>query len=243
MIVLRIRSLKGGVYFLVVLLLLSILSLSVFAEVVVFKQYDTKNFLDDGKLRVEKNIRITNGGTNPIIPGELHFKVYEFEGKDQVASQIENLYAHNNQNKLTANVIKKGDYSDIVVDVWNPLLPDFEVPITITYDLLYKQKGVLFHELNFPVEETTVPISSSSIKLYLPKNFYVTYAPNAEISDTDMYKVVEWDDTEKDLTVEYTRLPLPKMMFRFSTMFWLVVITILLGVTVYFNFFYKKKKK
>lgn len=223
-------------------LIIFILCTAVLAqEVVVFTKYDTKNILDRGKLKVEKNIEITNRGTNPIIPGELHFKVYEFKGSKQVASEIDNLYAHNNYNKLSSHVVKGKDHSDVVVDVWNPLLPDFDIPVTITYDLFYNQKGILFHELNFPVEETTVPIASSSIKLFLPKNLFITYAPKAKVSQDSMYKIVEWEDTDEDLTVEYTRVPMPRMPFRISTMFWLTIIFVLVGVTIYFNFFYKRK--
>ncbi len=236
----RLKTYLSG--FLFFFLISSLFSSAVFAEVVVFKEYDTKNILDDGKIKVEKNIMIGNDGRNTIIPGELHFKIYEFNGKKQVPSEIENLNAHNNYNSLTAQVVKSQDYSDIIVDVWNPLMPDFEIPITITYDLLYNQKGVLFHELNFPVEETTVPIASSTLKLFLPKNFYVTYAPEADITTDDMYKIIEWNSDETDLVVEYTRIPLPKMAFRLSTMFWILVITILIGITIFYQFFYKKKK-
>jgi hypothetical protein len=241
-IVVRIKNVFGRVnYLFLIVIVLAILSSSVLANVVIFEEYETKNILDKGTLKVEKNINIKNRGTNPIIPGELHFKVYEYKGKKQVASNIDNLYAHNNYNKLSAQVIRSGDFSDVVVDVWNPLLPDFEIPVTITYDLKYNQKGILFHELNFPVEETTVPVDSSSIKLFLPKNFFITYAPKATITEDSMYKIVEWENPDYDVSLEYTRLPMPKMPFKFSTMFWLTVIFILVGVTVYLNFFFKKK--
>jgi hypothetical protein len=218
-----------------------ILSSSVLAEIVVFDRYDTRNTLSDGVLKVEKNIVLKNAGRNPIIPGEIHFKVYEFEGKNQIPSKIENLDAHNNYNRLTSKVVREDDFSDIVVDIWNPLLSDFEFPLTISYEINYNQKGVLFHELNFPDDEVTVPLAYSVTRLMLPDKYFVTYAPGAKIVKDGDFRVLEWENPEQDIVLEYTRIPLPKMPFKFVTFFWMMIITVLVVITVYYNFLYKKK--
>ena len=182
------------------------------ADVVYFDSYNTENVLADNRIKVKKEISLGNEGSNPIIPGVMHFEVYEFKGKKRVASEIDNLYAHNQGERLVVNVEEYTDYTDIIVDVWNPLLPDFKFPLTMTYDVLYDKKGVLFH---------------------------VTYAPKSEITKDDLYTIVEWDNPEEDVMIEYSSLPFPRMPFKSSTLFWLVVIILLLFAT----YFYSKKLK
>lgn len=211
------------------------LSASSFAyDVVVFEDYDTSYFLKEGKLSVEKRIRLKNIGKNPIIPGELHFRVYEARGEKSYPVEVENLAASNNNNDLSTRVTKYKEYSDIIVHVWNPVLPEFELPITISYDLDFAPKGVFFHEVQFPIEETTIPIRDSSVNFMLPKKYHVTYATTTEINEDGIYNIVRWINDD-DLSLEYTLLPLPRTPFRMVSVFWLSILVVLGVIFIFLN--------
>ena len=216
-------------------LLVPLISLSTYAyDVVVFEQYDTSYYLQSGKLIVEKDLILQNTGNNPIIPGELHFKLYQQDGDKIEPAKITELVATSNANDLTARVDSFDDYSDLVVHVWNPLLPGFNFPISISYEMDFRPKGILFHELAFPIEETTIPVQESSTSLMLPKQYKVTYAPSAEITEDNAYRVVNWNDDE-EFAIEYTVLPLPRVPFRMVSVFWLIVLLILGTVFIFLN--------
>jgi hypothetical protein len=221
-------------------LLLSFLSSVMAVDIVYFDSYNTENILDDGRIKVTKELALGNEGNNPIVPGVMHFEVYEYDGDKKVASQVENLYAHNQGERLSVSLEKKDEYTDIIVDVWNPLLPEFKFPMTITYDVLYDEKGIVFHELYFPVETTTVRVNQGKMVILIPKKYHVTYAPKADVSKDDLYTIVSWDNPDYDVMIEYSSLPLPRMPFKSSTLFWFIVIIFLSMITVYYS---KKSKK
>lgn len=203
-------------------------------DVVVFENYETSYFLKDGKLSVEKRVLLRNVGNNPIIPGELHFRVYEQRGDKQIPVEIKNLVASNPSSQLTTRVTLYDDYSDVVVHVWNPVLPDFDLPLTISYDLDFKLKGVLFHEVQFPIEETTIPIRDSKVDFMLPNQFSVTFTTGDVIAEDNMNKVVQWVN-EDDLSLEYSRLPLPNTPFRMVGIFWMTILVALGAIFIFLN--------
>jgi hypothetical protein len=208
-------------------------------EVMVFENYDTSYYLKNGVLTVEKELSLKNVGNNPIIPGEIHFRVYESNGDSETAAEITELTALTNNRNLESRVETYDGYADVVVHVWNPILPGFEIPVSLSYDMKFRPRGILFHEVVFPIEETTIPIRESSATLYIPKRFSVTYAPFASVSGDSMYDIIEWDETD-DLSIEYTILPFPKMPFRMVSLFWLVVLMILGTIFIFLNM--KRKK-
>jgi len=203
------------------------------AEVVVFKTYETSTTLEKGQLRIEREIALENVGSNPIIPGELHFKLHEIKKGDRVASVVNNLAAKNDYNKvLKTRKIETKEETDLVVSVWEPVLEKFSYVVLLSYELEFKPKGLLFYEIKVPLEETTIPIKSQTQNLYLPAKYRVTYAPDAKVktSDDGRFRVVTWENRE-EMVVEYTRLPLPKMGIRAVNVFWIVVILTLLITT------------
>lgn len=208
-------------------------------DVMVFDNYQTSYYLKSGVLTVEKQLSLKNVGNNPIIPGEIHFRVYEKMGDTEKAAKITDLMALTNNRNLESRVESYDGYSDVIVHIWNPILPGFEIPVTVSYDMEFKPRGILFHEIVFPIEETTIPIRQSDVTLYLPKQYSVTYAPLATIDGDNLYDIVHWQDTD-DLSIEYTRLPFPKMPFRMVSLFWLVVLMVLGTIFIFLNL--KRKK-
>jgi len=223
-----------------ILLLFALLIVNcVNAEVVVFKSYETKSILKDNALSISRKIILQNVGSNPIIPGELHFKLHEISKDKEVASEINNLGAKNDFDKvLKTRKIESTEETDIVVSVWEPVLPRFTYVVMLDYDLKFEPKGILFYEIKVPLEETTIPIKTQKQQLYLPLKYHVTYAPGAIVQVVSeggkKYRVVTWDNRE-DMVVEYSRIPLPKMGIRAVNVFWVVIILALLISTFFIH--------
>lgn len=205
------------------------------AEVVVFNSYETESYLQKDKLLIERAIVLQNVGSNPIIPGELHFKLHEIRKGEKVASEVSNLQAANDLGReLKSRQVETVQETDLVVSVWEPVLPKFTYKVLLSYDLRFRPKGLFFYEIKVPVEQTTIPIRDNRHSLYLPAKYHVTYAPGAEVTTvqkgSENLRKVTWSNRE-DMLVEYSRLPLPKMGIRAVNVFWAMIIAILLAST------------
>ncbi|MBN2458501.1 hypothetical protein JXB31_05210 [Candidatus Woesearchaeota archaeon] len=205
------------------------------AEVVVFSNYETHTTLSKDSLHIERVVTLKNVGANPIIPGELHFKLHEIEKGNKIPSRITGFSAKNDYNtELKTRTIEGEEETDLVISVWEPVLPKFSYRITLEYDLMFKSKGFMFYELSVPVEETTIPIENNKHNLYLPKSNHVTYAPNAVLKTVsrngEEYKMVSWENRD-DMFLEYSRLPLPKLGIKAVNIFWGIVIVAMLVLT------------
>lgn len=203
-------------------------------DIVVFEDYDKTYFMDGDVLRVEKDLTLRNVGNNPIIPGDIRFRMYEVLGGETVPSEIDELQATDGSRELESRVESYDDYSSIIVSVYNPLLPGYDYQMTVSYEIDFNPTGILFHEMIFPIEETTTPIRDSTTRLVMPNHYKVTFAPDAEISSDSMRQTIEWDG-DSDLMLEYTRLPLPRMPFRMVSVFWLIILAILGVLFIYLN--------
>jgi hypothetical protein len=214
---------------------------SVLAEVVVFDQYITDTTLEKGRFHIERTVILKNVGSNPIIPGELHFKLHEVREDAKIPSKVKNFKAENElKTVLKTRTIEGKEETDLVISVWEPVLPRFTYKITLSYDLEFEPKGILFYEINVPVEETTIPIISNEHNLHLPDNYYVTFAPQGEVKATgNSVKTVSWKN-KKTMVVEYSVMPLPKLGMRAVNVFWIAVIVSLIASTV---FIHRKMKK
>jgi hypothetical protein len=219
---------KQYLYFLIAL----VLSTTVLGEVVVFKNYQTKTTLESGQLGIEREIVLQNVGSNPIIPGELHFKLHELKADKKVASKVSNLGAKNDiGNDLKSRQVEASEETDLVVSIWEPVLPKFTYKVLLSYDLVFKPRGIMFYEIKVPVEETTIPIKENLQMLYLPAKYHVTYAPQATVTLEQKggaeYRVVTWQNRD-EMIVEYSLIPLPKLGIRAVNIFWAVIIVMLL---------------
>ncbi|MEM4268429.1 MAG: hypothetical protein QXK37_06400 [Candidatus Woesearchaeota archaeon] len=206
------------------------------AEVVVFEQYVTDTFLQKSGLHIERMVILKNVGSNPIIPGELHFKLHEIRKGTRVPSKVSNFFAENEiKTPLKTRMIEGNDETDLVISVWEPVLPGFTYKIYLKYDLEFDPKGFLFYEIKVPVEETTIPIRSNEHSLYLPSNYHVTYAPEGVVKKVEKsgktYRQVVWKN-RRDMLLEYSYLPLPKLGVRGVNIFWIVIIVSMVITTL-----------
>ncbi len=213
-------------------------------EVVVFDDYQTRISFHDEQLTIERNIILKNVGSNPIIPGELHFKLHEIKKGKKIPIDVYDFKVTNYYNKeLKSRIVKGNQETDLVVSIWEPVLPKFTYKINIQYSINFEPKGILFHEIKIPMEETTIPIRSSTQQLLLDKKYHITYAPEAKLSlvsiDGKEKRKIEWQD-KKNMIVEYSLLPLPKLGIRAVNIFWGIMILALLLSTY---FIHKRMKR
>lgn len=205
------------------------------AEVVVFDQYTTDTTLQKGRFHIERTVILKNVGSNPIIPGELHFKLHEVKEDQRVPSTVKNFKAENElKTELKTRMIEGKEETDLVISVWEPVLPRFTYKIQLSYDLEFEPKGILFYEINVPVEETTIPIINNEHNLYLPKKYSITYAPQGEVKSVTKagtsYRMVSWKN-KKDMVVEFSVVPMPKLGIRGVNLFWIAIIVTLVAST------------
>ncbi|MGM5488451.1 MAG: hypothetical protein ACQESG_05870 [Nanobdellota archaeon] len=203
-----------------------LLSTPIFGEIVVFQEYDTTFTLEDDALTVEKKLRLKNVGTSPIIPGEIHFKVSQ-QGKDgnEPATVYDYSVKDRNSKEIDTEKIVGKTATDLVFTIWEPMLPKFYYDFSMTYKMDFDTKGILFHEIQVPEEQTTIPIKESTTRFQLPKTRHITYAPEGKVSKNEEYRIVEWKD-QSGLSFEYSILPLPQTPFRMINIFWITVIII-----------------
>ena len=221
----------------IMLLLLSVSVVS--AEVIVFDKYDTKTTLKDGKLIVTKELRLRNVGPNPIIPGEVHFKLSQETKKGVEAPEIEGFSVVDKfGKKLDTREYDSAEGADLVFTVWDPLLPNFVYEMTMTYEISFKPKGVLFYHVLLPEERTTIPVKESSTEFTLPKRYHVTYfSPDGETYSEKDGNVVNWD-VKDAYYVEYSVVPFPRLGIKGVNVFWTLIIILFLV-----NLFFRMKKK
>ena len=224
------------------MLILSIFCLPLAAaEVVVFDHYDTTMTYKDGTLQVSKQLRLKNIGDNPIIPGEIHFKISKEQKGASVAPTIENFKVTDKFGKeLDTRQFATDKEVDLVFTVWDPLLPEFFYDMTMSYELDFKPKGVLFYQVALPEERTTIPIKSASTTFKLPKRYHITYLRPAEgetQTSADGMSAVTWDE-KTSYDVEYSVIPFPRLGFKAVNMFWILIIILFL-----INLFFRMKKK
>ncbi len=203
------------------------------AEVLVFDKYETVSTVKDGMIHIEREMVLTNVARNPVIPGELHFKVYERDGDKQRSIKVSDFTAQNERGTtLGTRIVTKDDETDLSVTVWDPLLPGFSYIFRVQYDMHFEPSGLLFYELKIPEEETTIPIKGLKQTVLLDNKYHVTYAPQTDISKVSGNVVISWDDENEQQVIEYSALPFPRIPVRAVNVFWSVVIILLITVFV-----------
>lgn len=217
-----------------IVVLLALLALpSAVANVVVFDRYSTTATVMDDGIHIQREVRIKNVGATPIIPGELHFRLYETRGGEKTPLDVEGFSAVSVRDEpLTTKVTDREGETDLSVHLWNPLLPGFHYDFTLQYDLKFEPSGVLFYEIRLPQEETTIPIAHEETFFRLDDKYHVTYAPGGSVSSLSGNTIVEWDTPDSARVVEYSRLPLPRIPVRAVNVFWIVIIAALIAAFV-----------
>jgi hypothetical protein len=194
------------------------------ADVIVFSNYNTNaEITKEGTLHVVKELTLKNTGRAPIIPGELHFRMYEKDDKGEKASKITGFSAKGHYNDDLA--ITKLDYAsqtELVIDIWEPILPGFIYNFKVEYDVEFQPKGILFYDLSLPEEKTTIPIENQVYELTVPKNKHITYTVGGSVSNNR----VVWENVDSP-QLEYSILPIPKLPIKAVNVFWFSIIIIL----------------
>jgi hypothetical protein len=199
-----------------------------FAEVIVFENYQTTLEYKDNKLIVHKSMRLKNVGGNPIIPGEIHFKLSEDSKKGSVAPKVTSFVVKDHfNNDLETRKVDSTNQVDLVFTLWDPLLPGFYHDLTMDYEMEFKPKGVLFYEISIPTEKTTIPIQNVKTEFLLPKNLHITYAPGMEVASDADNRIVRFSDNN-NLVFEYSIIPFPRTGLKAVNIFWSVLILLFL---------------
>ncbi len=213
------------------------------ASVLVFSEYNTQATIAQDVIHVERDVTIRNTGQAPIIPGEMHFRFSEQIGDQLQAIDVSNVQAiDTNDNELQTRSVTRGNEQDVSVQIWDPLLPGFEYSFQMSYDLEMRTSGLLFHEINLPREQTTVPIVNEETRFLIADNYHVTYAPETEISRASGNTIIEWRGDIDNRVVEYSRIPFPRTGMRAVNVFWIAIIISLLAVFM-LSFLRKKNSR
>jgi hypothetical protein len=223
-----------------ILPLLAVLSLILVggaaAEVLVFDRYDTVSKVDGNLISIEREMTLTNVARNPVIPGELHFRLYQQDGSSRRTIKVSDFVATNDQGRaLSTKVVNRPDETDLAVTIWDPMLPGFSYTFRVSYVMEFDASGLLFYELRIPREDTTIPIKDAKQTVILKDSYSVTYAPDTSVSKVSGNTVVSWAGQNEGQVIEYSSLPLPRISFgsvafRAVNVFWGVIIVALIGV-------------
>lgn len=211
---------------------LFIVSQAAIADIVVFDSYKNTYTMEKDNLHVTKHLRLKNVGTSPIIPGEIHFKISQDDGEGPSAPGVNNFVVENKYGqKLDTRQIKKETEMDLVFTIWDPLLPQFFYDFTMEYDITFDPKGLMFYSIDIPQEKTTISVRQSETEFIIPKRYFVTFAPDAEVESSGENKVIRWED-DSNLQFEYSIVPMPRMGFPAVNLFWALVICLLLTIFI-----------
>lgn len=214
-----------------IFLLLSIILLInvAYSQVVIFSEYETRYQYKDNKLIVDRFMRLKNIGPNPIIPGEIHFKIRNIKGEEQIAPEIENVRIHDKYNKtIESRIAKSSDMTQIIFTVWTPILPNFFYDIYMHYEIPFKPEGLLFYEIQIPREETTIPVKNGVTRFEIPKSYFITFAPDADVEVKNNKKILTFHSPTGNLILEYSHIPVPTRKVRGSLVFWSSLIVVLI---------------
>ncbi|HDP73994.1 MAG TPA: hypothetical protein ENN46_03520 [Candidatus Woesearchaeota archaeon] len=224
-------------------ILLVLLTSLAYSQVVVFDNYESTYTYEDGYIEVNRVMRLKNVGSNPIIPGEIHFRIYSMEGNSPKGPEITGLRIYDNKDvTIESRVAQADDSTKIIFTIWSPLLPTFFKDIYMTYKVPFKPAGVLFYELDIPPEETTISIREKSTSLMLPSKYHVTYAPEALVASEGNLRKVQQESLTGNFLVEYSRIPIPTKNIRGSVIFWGMLIVVL-SLTLLASRIRAKRKK
>jgi hypothetical protein len=206
------------------------------AEVLVFDRYDTVSRVSGDSITIEREMTLTNVARNPVIPGELHFRLYQQEGADRKPIAVSDFTATNERGqKLSTKITTRASETDLAVTIWDPMLPGFSYTFRTSYVMRFEPSGLLFYELQIPQEDTTIPIKNAEQTVILEGNYHVTYAPDTAVTKMSGNAVVSWAGQNEGQVIEYSSLPLPRirlgsLTLRAVNVFWGVVIIALLGL-------------
>jgi len=215
------------------------------ADVLIFDKYDTVSRVEGNTITIEREMTLTNVARNPVIPGELHFRLYQQDGSSRRTIKVSDFTATNERGQaLSTKIVNRPDETDLAVTIWDPMLPGFSYTFRVRYVMEFEPSGLLFYELRIPREDTTIPIKAAKQTVILRDRYHVTYAPDTEVSKLSGNTVVSWAGQNEGQVIEYSALPLPRIAIgsfamRAVNIFWGAIILALLG---FFGFSMKRRR-
>jgi len=219
------------------LFLLLILSINVSYSAVaeeVFSDYSTHIKLNsDETIEISKKIILTNVGVVAFVPGQVEFKISNDAGDLKILNySVINKFGKSIRN----NLVRTGDSSVIVLEIFQPLLPGFDYEINLAYNLSYVSSGIVFKKFQIPLsEKSRIPIKKGKVSLEIPSNLYLTYVDYLDNSSVFGKNTVNWEineNTPSSVFFEYSYLPIKIGNMQGSTVFWIIVNVILIFLLV-----------
>ena len=187
-------------------------------------------------------MQIKNKGVIPIIPGEIHFKLSNKvdEGVFEPINVVNHTVEGKDNSNMISRVVEGSSQTDIIFELWEPILPDFYMPVKIHYEFEFRPKGILFYYFSLPLSSSTIPISHENVRYEFSNSLHVTYAPDSNVGGNQDYNFVEFS-SPKEVEFEISRIPFPQLGFKIANMFWGIIILLLI-IAVVFSFKKKDKK-
>lgn len=200
-----------------------------YSNVEVFSNYDTNLTITSNEtIEINKSLSLKNVYESGIVPGQIEFKIAR-GGEGSVGNiDVGEVKAYDSYGQeINSEVRKTQNYSVIILDVFYPLLPDFEYDFNLFYTLSYDSSGIFFKNLKIPIRESTIPIEQGSFNVEVPENYHFTYLDsNDETVATVNNSVASWaieDDSPSSIEFEYSYLPFRVGSLQGSYVFWIFI--------------------
>jgi hypothetical protein len=210
-----------------------------FSSVEVFSKYDTVLSVNsDNTIEINKSLTLKNVYDVGIVPGQIEFKIAKgTEGSIGNIKVIDVKALDRFGKDIKYQVRETKDYSVIILDIYYPLLPNFEYDFSLYYKLSYEPGGIFFKSLQIPLRESTIPIDDGSFTVVLPENNYFTYIDSEGTKGLIDGNKAIWtikNNNPSSILFEYSYLPIRIGDLQGSYVFW-ILINILLVVFLIFE--------
>ena len=191
------------------------------------KYHSIVNFSDSKHIIITKELALKNNYDKSILPGQIEFRIGKGIGDTVVGANMEDVRVYDKDgDNMSFTIREYEEYSSLIVDVYYPLLPNFEYEFTLQYTLDFRSSGLFFKSLQVPLKESSIPIEDGTFEIYLPKYTYFTY-----LGELDEYATVKgnygiWElggDLPNSIEFEYSFIPIRSSIMRGSYVFWISV--------------------
>ncbi len=201
------------------------------------KYYSTVEFVGNDTIKVSKDMAIKNNYDRAILPGQLEFRVGSGTQDSATSIKLDNIIVQDSFGRnITYTYREFEEYSALILDIYYPLLPDFEYEFTLEYELEFESSGIFFKNLKIPLKDSTIPIEDGRFEVTLPKYNRFTYIGELEELATIDKNTGVWDledNLPNSVEFEYSFIPIRSQWLRGSYLFWILINTLLFVFLVY----------
>jgi len=212
------------------------LSSSAFSAVEVFSTYNTKIKINtDETIDVSKHIELQNVHVVGIVPGRIEFKIgknVDGSVSEMIVSDIKITDRYGND--INYQIFETPKETVIALDIFLPLLPGFRYPINLDYTITYESSGLLFKNIEFPInEDTSIDIVQGTFELEIPEGYSFTYLDIATNNISIEDNVATWKidkNSPSSGRIEYSYVPINIGGMKGSYVFWILINLLLLAI-------------